>query len=73
MNKTLRTSGLYVSAVGLGIQHFDKNSRFAVLAITILGRLKFCLGALAYKIPLVATGMELCSGTNMFLGIVRNG
>jgi len=57
--------GHYVCAGGLDIQNFDKNCRFLVLAIS-WGGLKFCLGGLVHKRPLVGTGMELCSGTKMF-------
>jgi len=57
--------GLYVCAGGLDIQNFDKNCRFVVFVIYWRG-LKFCLGVLAHKRPLVETGMELCSGTKMF-------
>jgi len=58
--------GLYVCAGRLDIQNFYKNSRFLVLVISIWGAVKFCLGGLAHKRPLAATGMQLCSGTNMF-------
>jgi len=44
-----------------------------VLVISIFWGLKFCLGEISPQPPhLVATGMELCSGTNMFFDIVRN-
>jgi len=44
--------GLYVCAGGFDIQNFDKNSRFVVLVISILGDLKFYLkGISPQKIP----------------------
>jgi len=39
--------GRYVCVGGLDIQNFDKNSRFVVLAISIWGSLKFCLGGIS--------------------------
>jgi len=59
----VRKSSIRVFTLGSLI--FDKNSRFVVLVISIWGALKFCLGGLAHKRPLVVTGMQLCSGTNM--------
>jgi len=61
----VRKSSIRVFTFVQGSLIFDKNSRFVVLVISIWGALKFCLGGLAHKRPLVVTGMQLCSGTNM--------
>ena len=57
---------------GLASKTLTKNFRFVVLVILIWGAWSFVLGGLAHKAPLVATGMKLCSGRNMFFDIVRN-